>query len=79
MVFDVRDDRRTCNSCPFEPSFAIGRAFRHVHVAQTRKARVEIRVIPGASIDDDNLALFDPRLGEDAFEAQHRPMMERAG
>ena len=78
MVFDVRDDRSTCNSSAFEPRLAIRRPFRNVHVAQARKAPIEIRMIPGASIDDDNLALLDPRLGEDAFQAHHRPVMERA-
>src|SRR5687768_7166622 len=79
MIFDVGDDRSTCNSSPLEPCLAIRRPFRDAHVAQAWKARIEIRMIPGASIDDDNLALLDSRLGENAFEAQHRPVMERAG
>ena len=79
MVFDVRDDRGTCDSRPLEARFTIERAFRDVHVTQARKARIQIRMIPGASIDDDNLALLDPRLGEDAIQASDRPMMERAG
>ena len=79
MVFDVCDDRSTCNSSPFEPRLTIQRPFRDVHVAQARKARIQISMIPGASINDDNFALLDPWLSEDAFQASHRAMMERAG
>src|SRR5688572_33408457 len=79
MVFDVRDDRSTCDASPFEPRLTIGRPLRDVHVAQARKAPIEIRMIPGAAVDDDNLALLDALLSEDAFQATHRPVVERAG